>query len=108
MHVLQLKAEAQLLSRLHHPNVLHFYGVCCKGAQRDMYMVTELCPSTLLSYLTDPGEDHSLETVVGIAVQVSRVRHVLPSLCLSPSRISHAHTHAHSLTYSAHAHSCAH
>lgn len=67
---LQLKAEATLLSHLHHPNVLHFYGVCCRG--KDVFLVTEFCPASVLNYLMDPQADHSLPMILTLALQTAR------------------------------------
>ena len=68
----ELRAEATLLSQLHHPNVLHFYGVCPRG--RDIYLVTEFCPASVLGYLMDQHADHSLGMILALALQVARVR----------------------------------
>lgn len=39
------RQEAELLSKLHHPHVIRFYGVCYH--EGDFYIVTELCENTL-------------------------------------------------------------
>lgn len=67
----QLRVEATLLSQLHHPNVLHFYGICPRG--NEVFLVTEFCPASVLSYLMNPNADHGLHNIAALALQVARV-----------------------------------
>jgi len=41
----QLRREAALLARLHHPNIIRFYGVCLHA--QHAYIITEFVPETL-------------------------------------------------------------
>ena len=86
----ELRAEATLLSQLHHPNVLHFYGVCPRG--RDIYLVTEFCPASVLGYLMDQHADHSLGMILALALQVARVRWLAGGWAAGSVVVSHALT----------------
>jgi hypothetical protein len=43
------RQEVELLSKLHHPHVVRFYGVCYNAG--DFYIITEYCEKTLQSLL---------------------------------------------------------
>jgi serine/threonine protein kinase len=45
------RQEAELLSKLHHPHVVRFYGVCYY--EGDFYIVTEFCENTLQASAAD-------------------------------------------------------
>lgn len=48
-------AEAEALSRLHHVNMMRFYGICYLAANHSIAMVAELCASDLQEYIETPG-----------------------------------------------------
>lgn len=47
--------EVSILSKLHHPGVIAFYGVC--QTDDELYMILELCGGDLLSYYQTPEFD---------------------------------------------------
>ena len=55
--------EASLLSRLHHPNVVRFYGVSFDdeilNEAKTLHIVTEFCPQSLGSILRPPAPSTS-------------------------------------------------
>lgn len=65
------RAEAALLSNLRHPYVLHFYGCCAH--ERHLYIVTELCDTTLKELLARREQRHrlALEPALSLAMQIA-------------------------------------
>ena len=51
------RREAAILSRLHHPNIVRFFGVSIRPEQRNnsatFFIITEFCPSSLGKMLAD-------------------------------------------------------
>ena len=42
--------ELRILSELHHPNVVTFYGVACDAPKREAFLVEELCDVRFYAY----------------------------------------------------------
>ncbi len=72
MFGLFFKQEAELLSKVHHPHVVRFYGVAVH--QGDFYIVTEFCDSSLHRLLQQhhaQGNKLELEDLYRLAFQVA-------------------------------------
>jgi hypothetical protein len=61
--------QTALLGQLHHPNVVHMYGVTYQHPHA--YIVTELCDGSLLQLMRAPGDAPPLRTRVQLALQVA-------------------------------------
>lgn len=67
----ELRAEATLLSRLRHPNIVHFYGVCI--TETDVFLVTEYCGGgSVLDLLLNKKRELPLVIVVQIALEIAQ------------------------------------
>jgi serine/threonine protein kinase len=64
------RTEAALLSSLHHPYVLHFFGCCVH--ERYLYIVTELCDMTLKDLVARRERQRlALEPALSLAMQIA-------------------------------------
>jgi len=74
------KQEASLLARLHHPNVILFYGV--SYANNHFYIITEFCPSSLQQILDECNEKNTkmgVLTVLRVLLGISSGMYYLHS-----------------------------
>ncbi len=76
-------AEASIMKKCDHPNLVKLYAVCSK--EEPLYIITEYMPNgSLLEYLRAPEGQHlQLQSVVDMAAQVrkpSLVRFAISSI----------------------------
>ena len=55
-----------MLSQLNHPNIVRFYGICVE--EKHVYLVTELCSSSLANLIEGQSLDVSVKARVSLQV----------------------------------------
>ena len=71
MEVQDFVAEAQVMKKIHHPNLLQLYAVCT--LQEPIYIVTELMKhGSLLEYLRrGPGQNVTMHQMIDMVAQIA-------------------------------------
>ena len=67
----QFGQEAAVLSKLHHPCIIRFYGICADTASSSLFIVTELAERSLSDLLFHDKDHCDSATIFSIAAQIA-------------------------------------